>query len=395
MPFQPAAAKQMADAAIHDCLRRRPDMRGTFLTLVHSVQARSQILSPRWYRNHRGENGIARVVEMLLRVAEQVDSWQRPLVEWCAPAASQYVQVRSLVDHLFAEYSVPGFMTKVWLLGDKYSDAWQRKLFLHLGRGRSVRAFPMQIPVTKAMARHFMAAPDDLTVPQAVRWSQVMACGGGEALAKAVVGTCLSNFTSDEEFWATVVRFLVKYSPMAATDVEAIVHFVDQQRHQPAHVVLGVGVDSRPLQPEFSLRGRTLRSLQRYMARWRDEILPKLTGFGAEQKRWERTGIGSFRGTESEQTWTIEELLSDRELRIEGSMMKHCVAWYISCCSRRRTSIWSMKVDDGQRRKRVLTIEVNPWTKVVRQARGKHNASPDEASRSMLQRWARQEGLRL
>lgn len=394
MPFQPAAAKQMADAAIHGCLRRRPDLQGTFLTLVHSVQARSQILSPRWYRNHRGKDGVARIVKMLLRVAEHVESWQRPLWEWCAPAASPFVQVRSLVNHLFAKYPVPGFMTKVWFL-DEASDDWQRELFVHLGRGRSVRAVAMRIPMTKAMARHFMTAPDDLSVPQAVRWSQVLALGGGEALARVVVGTCLRNFMDDEDFWATVVRFVVRNWPMSRGEVEEIVRFVYQQRVEPAYAVLGFGADRRPLQPNFSLRGRTLRSLRRHMDGWRERTLLELTGYGPERKRWEGSDIGALRYVEDGREWTIEEVLSDRELRIEGRTMKHCVAQYIPYCARGWTSIWSMKVTDGERRRRVLTIEVNPRTKTVRQALGRRNAAPDAASRAVLVRWVRQEQLKL
>lgn len=398
MPFQPAAAKQMADAAIHACVRRRPDLQGTFLTLVHSVQTRSQILSPRCYRNRRCENGVARNVEMLLRIAERVNSWQRPLWEWCAPETSQYVQVRSLVNHLFAKYPVPGFMTKVWFLDDS-ADHWRRRLFLHLGLGRSARSFPLPIRMTKAMARHFMVAPDDLSVPQAVRWAQVMAFGGDEELARAVIGTRLGDFSDDEEFWATVVRFLVRYRPMETADVEAIVRFVHEQRFEPAHVLLGFGtefdVESRPLQPDFSLRSRTLRSLRRSMRRWREETLPRLTGYGPERKRWEPSRIRGFRWAECGQVWTIEELLSDRELRIEGSTMKHCVAQYIPYCAHRWTSIWSMKVTNGERRRRVLTIEVNPQTKTVKQARGRRNANPDAASRAVLVRWARQEKLKL
>ena len=394
MPFHPAAAKQMADAAIHACVRRRRDLQGAFLTLVHAVQARSQILSARCYRNRRGENGVARNVEMLLRIAECVNLWQRRLWEWCAPEASQYVQVRSLVNHLFAKYPVPGFMTKVWFLDDS-ADHWRRRLFLHLGLGRSARSFPLPIRMTKAMARQFMVAPDDLSVPQAVRWAQVMALGGNEELSRSIVGTCLGNFMEDEKFWETVVRFVVRNQPVSRGEVEEIVRFVYQQRVEPAYTVLGFGADRRPLQPNFSLRGRTLRSLRRYMDGWRERTLLELTGYGPERKRWEGSDIGALRFVEDGREWTIEEVLSDRELRIEGRIMKHCVALYIPYCARRWTSIWSMKVNNGERRRRVLTIEVNPQTKTVKQARGRRNAAPDAASRAVLLRWARQEGLKL
>jgi hypothetical protein len=49
---------------------------------------------------------------------------------------------------------------------------------------------------------------------------------------------------------------------------------------------------------------------------------------------------------------------------------------------------------DGERRK-VLTVEVDPAMKVIRQARGKRNELPNEKCRDILRRWASQAGLLL
>jgi hypothetical protein len=40
-----------------------------------------------------------------------------------------------------------------------------------------------------------------------------------------------------------------------------------------------------------------------------------------------------------------------------------------------------------------LTIEVDPRTRAIRQARRHHDALPTEKHRRILERWARQEGL--
>jgi hypothetical protein len=73
--------------------------------------------------------------------------------------------------------------------------------------------------------------------------------------------------------------------------------------------------------------------------------------------------------------------------------MRHCVATYVSDCARRRTSIWSMKVCQGETRRRVLTIEVLPHTRTIWQARGRRDSPPTEIAERMLDRWAKQEGL--
>jgi hypothetical protein len=74
--------------------------------------------------------------------------------------------------------------------------------------------------------------------------------------------------------------------------------------------------------------------------------------------------------------------------------MKHCVASYIHVCAHRQTSIWSMQVQKGERKQRVLTIEVNPSTRTIRQAKGRRNLPPCRPAMEMLQQWATQEDLK-
>ena len=75
--------------------------------------------------------------------------------------------------------------------------------------------------------------------------------------------------------------------------------------------------------------------------------------------------------------------------------MRHCVASYAGACARRSTSIWSMRFEDGGRRFRIMTVEVDPATRTIRQARRRGNAPPNEKALGVLRRWAGQERLRL
>jgi hypothetical protein len=108
---------------------------------------------------------------------------------------------------------------------------------------------------------------------------------------------------------------------------------------------------------------------------------------------WPATDIGSFRYDDGMVIWTIEELLSGKALKVEGGIMHHCVATYIHACFRRWTSIWSLKVHEGERSRRVLTIQVSPATRKILQAKGRKNVAPDERSWSVLKQWADREGL--
>lgn len=388
-------AKWMLDDLICRYAQPLGQFREPFWRLAHAVRAASRLLIPSSERGSTDPLGIERVVRGCARMAQHSEAWQRTPEVWIAPVATPFVQFRSLVSHLFDEYQVPNFMAPVWI--SEHDNPRDVDLYLHLASGRSIRQFqwPVPIGVTRQAASFFMRAPDDLQPVKALRWAQIRSLGGDNRLARLLVSrTILANPTEHEEFWESVIRFLITNSQISADEIAAIVRFVDQQRFQPAESVWGPGAGQQPLQPEFAIEGRSLMSLRRHMANWRTELLIKLPALVQSSPGWERTNIGPFRHTQGHLLWTIDELLSDRELRVEGGIMKHCVATYIHDCARRRTSIWSMKIQQGERRERVLTVEVLPRTKTIWQAKGKHDAPPTEAAKLMLHRWADQEGLR-
>ena len=93
--------------------------------------------------------------------------------------------------------------------------------------------------------------------------------------------------------------------------------------------------------------------------------------------------------------WTITELLTDRDLVLEGQAMRHCVAAYADRCARGQASVWTLRVETGRGGRRALTVEVDPAGRVVRQARGTANRRPRPAELDVLAAWAAAEGLRV
>ena len=91
--------------------------------------------------------------------------------------------------------------------------------------------------------------------------------------------------------------------------------------------------------------------------------------------------------------WYIRELLSSRELTAEGRAMKHCVASYAHSCAARRTAIFTMEIEDGSGREKLLTIEVVLRSRQVCQVRGKFNRYATPKELSMIKRWALQDRL--
>lgn len=386
--------RQQMDAVIRRYASFVANRSDLYWRLIRIIRSQSSLLKPRPWR---GRIGINQLLLACMRLVWRSQLWVRPPETWVAPAANASVQFRSLVSHLLDEYPVPPFMPLVWLQPDA---RWEIDLYLHLASGRSVRQFESQHPrfghlcVTKRMARLFMTAPDDFSPAAALRWAQVCALGGDYRLARGLAGTVvLSSLTNHEVFWEQVIRFLIREQPFCCEEAAQIVDFVHRQRFQPAEKVWGEGAGDSPLQPDLSLQGRSLMSLRRHMTNWRTELVSRRPNLISPACGWPGTDIRPLQLCLGPQTWTIEELRSDQQLRAEGGIMGHCVALYISDCARGQTSIWSMRVRDEVRVRRVMTIEVHPRHRRILEFRGKTNSMPDELPMKMLQRWADQEQL--
>ena len=133
------SAKKTVDAALHAALQTHlvgEDTTSLQLLLRH-VRFRSSLLSTASEPLKQGTGEL--VLAGLVEVARRRGGWLRPIHKWRPPQASPFVQFRSLVKHLFARYRVPNFMTSVWLRSPP--DAAWLDLFLHLGRGKSIRQF--------------------------------------------------------------------------------------------------------------------------------------------------------------------------------------------------------------------------------------------------------------
>jgi len=376
--------------------------------LIDAIRSRSSILAGNATCGPIDIQDEDRIVRACFRMAKQHFYWTREPESWRAddeqPSASRFIAFRSLVGHLFEKYPAPLFMRSVWLADEMN---WQRRLYLHLAKGLSVRCFqlPRPFPLSKRAAAFFMQAPDDFDPRAALRWGQLRALGADRSLARLLTLKTVLTHLRHEPFWDSVVRFLVANQPLEEQEILAIVDFIHRQRFRPAAEVWGRGAGQEPLQPDFTLRhrggrgagkGSALRWLRRHMINWREEVEVTIQPPPVRVKRevtWQATNISGFERHDGNRIWKIEELLSDQELRVEGGIMRHCVGGYINACKSRRSSIWSMQVVEANRHKRVLTIEVLPETKQINQAKGKRNASPSDEAVVMLRHWANQEGL--
>ncbi len=398
------AAKVAIDQAVQHALRLVADWHvdacDAFEQLLWQVRLRSDLLRPPGGGGRYNPATYDRVLSGLLSLASFHPRWLRPVEGWNPAEESLRSQFPSLIRYLLAAYPVPAFLTSVWLDGSTAESRRRQGWFIHIGSGQNIRNADLPLPYTKKMAHHFLLAPDHFSVESALRWGQVRGLGGSERLAHAVVATRLGRAFEFEEFWGTVVQFFVNHPELDSAQIEPIIEYLHDQRFVPQACfdeADGEG-EWRPPQPDLSMKGRTPKALWRQVGEWQ-----KALGMKGKRLvvRWPRSVIGEFRLAEpgtvngSRRVWTIRELLSSRELRTEGHAMHHCVAGYVGLCQRRRASIWSMSVEDGGGRRRVLTIEVDPITKEVLQASRCCNAEPKPKDREILGLWAKHQQLKM
>ncbi len=346
---------------------------------------------------HRPGNSF---VEALVLISAHYRAWVRPSVTWKPRTHNTRRQFASLLRHLFVQYAdMPLFFDSVWFSGQTAIGAQRRQWYLHVGQGGSIRACDLPIPYTKRMAHHFKLAPADLTFDQAIRWGQVIGLGGDERLARVIMGTRIGDNFEHDDFWVTVIEWLISNPLLDRAHVGPIIDYLHHQRFTPDVAWVGHPDRNRPPQspqPNLTMKGRTAESLLRKVNQWHR----KLASDNTEQVcQWTATGIEGLEFIEGDRAngtmklWTIRELLSSKALVAEGRQQKHCVASYVTSCRRGHCSIWTMEVETFQGRTKTVTIEVRNQQWLICQARGKLNRRPTEKERGILRRWAAQAGL--
>ncbi|MBA2114365.1 PcfJ domain-containing protein [Bremerella alba] len=373
--------------------------RRVYWNLIREVRAKSEILSVGFDPAIRKPEHLRVCIRALGYMAKYRTKWIRQPEFWrpekfLVEPTSNRVALRSLMKHLFERYPVPNFMAFAWMR--PHAKRWYHELYLHMAAGRGVRQFKQKpgIALSPTAAKCFLKTPDHLEPGEAMRWAQIRGFSGSKELAAELVrNTILKEPTRDERFWETMIRFLIREKPSYIQHASMLVDFVDEQRFQPAEKVWGRGGGPLPLQPKFSMKGRTLGSLWRHMSNWRQELLLKRPSLAQRNFHWPAIEVQPMVHQDGDVKWIIFELLNDRALMLEGAAMDHCVSDYVEQCADRKSSIWSMRIHLKGCPKRIVTIEVDPERKAIVQAQAKSNEDLSPAANEILRRWATREGL--
>lgn len=220
------------------------------------------------------------------------------------------------------------------------------------------------------------------------------------SLADALRETRLIRNFNDDSFWLSVMRFFVANPFLDLTHVNPIIDFIWNQRFEPQIVFVdrSVAEERPPVQPNFSMRGRTVHALLEAVNAWHRRLGHATS---VANLQWQKSEIEDFVLQEGHEespngrTWRIRELVCSAELTAEGKQLGHCVSSYAGSCHRGTCSIWAMDVTTEAGTEKCLTIEVGRPQNEIRQARGRFNRRPSDDERRVLGVWAAQCGLTL
>lgn len=336
-------------------------------------------------------------VKGVINFVAHFSMWLQPITKWQPKTHNADRQFASLARHLFAKYEVPAFMDSVWLKEKAASRAW----FIHIGMGKNIaKASSLPIKMTKKMAHYFLQAPAAYDVNAAFRWAQIHALGGNREISDAIAETRIAHEFNDEEFWLSVLRFFIANPMLDSNQFSPIIDYIWHKKYENRMVFVDRGVvnEEGPEQPNFSMRERTADTLLRNVEDWHRQLGKESRGGNLQ---WVKSKFSELRYTEGHakkrnmKIWTIQELLSNKELIAEGRKQNHCVSTYARSCFSGTTSIWTMELQEIDARQKLLTIEVHNASKTIRQIRGLRNRLAKDNEMVVIRRWAAQEGFKI
>jgi hypothetical protein len=390
------------DAAIKAALVDLSDFkerRDAFLRLVACVRLRSPLLKPTPGIGNPGWVWPVFFINRLKNLAARQHHWIRPCETWLPACGNRRPIFRSLAHHLLTRYPVPEFMDSAWDLADGPEAFRHQAWYIRVGRGTAFRALNSCVALTRHMEHHVRQAPHHYSVSQAIRYGESKAIGLRESIARELVAGRLGQRIEHDDFWRTVMWFLRAHPETRPEQVNPIIDFIHFNKFAVEEVGTENGTEMRAAPfPEFSIKGRTLKSLLRLVSEWQSDLLMEKSG---ESFSWPKSGIQGFRfsekraGSTKSFDWSVVELLNNTALLAEGRAMRHCVYTYANWCRNGETTIWSLRLRADGREKRMVTIEVDPRTRAIIQARAKCNLRPGAHCREIIRRWAQAAQLRI
>jgi hypothetical protein len=334
-------------------------------------------------------------LEALANLSRASHAHIRQIAEWNGSDGSWRIAINSLVQHLVAKYPVPPFLTSAWYLPDSPDNDRKRRWFILHASGRSFRSIDLPIKMTRRMEHIFLQSRDHMDVHAAMRRAELIGLDIPEMLVAAILATPLARDLRHGDFWRTMWHFLrANADEIAPAQVAPIIDFVYSIQQEQVAVLKADGtISHEAVHLHFSMKGRRLASMLRLVEEWqrgRKSVRGGLSWVGSRLRP-----LVIEEPSKSPRRWLFVELTSSKQLRAEGFALQHCVASYAERCSRGSCSIWSLRLVRGSKARPVATLEIDPRSRAIVQARGMRNCHPSGKPLQLIRMWADREHLHL
>ena len=87
------------------------------------------------------------------------------------------------------------------------------------------------------MAHHFLHAPEDYEIKEAIFWGYIKGIGGDERLVQTVCGTFVAESFENFEFWATVIQWVINNPMLDPIKVQPICDYLNHLK-DPVNLLL-------------------------------------------------------------------------------------------------------------------------------------------------------------
>jgi hypothetical protein len=309
-----------------------------------------------FHNNAENEN-----FELLRNIFKYKKSWKQSITDY-KPIHTNFLKLKiDLVQFLFFKYNIPAYFVKA--MTDQFSES-----VVELAQGKSIREFKFPFSVSKKEANCLMNVKTNInkSFHYHVIFGLIHAWSDNELIASVVSDSFLSEIplTQGRKDFYEQFFVLFKYQMFDYSQIRTILDYLRTKENDNA----------------FSFKNKTLLNLLRDAENWHLQLSKRKEEALANIKYKQIFEPWNIQYSEEER-WSIEQIINEKDLFLEGKAMHHCVYSYKDSILNEKCYILSLKLND----KRVATLEIRGRSLV--QARLKYNKILDLKESLIIDEW--------
>ena len=311
--------------------------------------------------------------------------WQASFIYFISTAYREYAQRQNFPLEKFFQY-IPVYMLQ-------HYSRFDMPLLSHVGMGNNIRTYGILSTFLSKKAAHIIhnVANHEVIPQNLIVYAHLKSLDIHAQLIENLSYYFRFDIRHIGQTEQSSWQFMTSIALFLNNNITTYWTLAEQERH----IILGYLQHCLQDVANYSIKGRTLATVQRAANEWFEENSVTLNNDktkslpiiwkGAPYQEWNQLG-------DDNQWYAIFQLTSQLSLNDESAYMSHCVRSYVSNCMTGACSIWSLRVRQNSIWLRLATIEVNNQKQIV-QIKARFNMIPAHEHLLMVKDWASREGL--